>query len=150
MQPLDAWEPRELAGTESATRPFLSPDGEWIAYFRAEPLLKVPADRGPVVRVATLPAVQAPLGANSGVWRPDGTIIVSLAVGPLLRVPAGGGEVATFADIPPDVALNLLSLLPDDSLLVGVNRAGGMHAIGVLDDGALRVVLDASDVSHPR
>jgi eukaryotic-like serine/threonine-protein kinase len=133
-------------------RPFWSPDGEWIAYFRAEALLKVPADGGPVVRVATLPAVQAPLGANSGVWRRDGTIIVSLAVGPLLRVPAGGGEVATFADLPRDVALNLrhLSLLPDDSLLVGVNRAGGMHAIGVLDDGQLRVVLDASDVSHPR
>jgi tRNA A-37 threonylcarbamoyl transferase component Bud32 len=147
VQPLDAWEPRELAGTEAAVRPFWSPDGEWIAFFRSEALLKVPRAGGPVVRVATLPAVQAPLGANSGVWRRDGTLILSLAVGPLLRVSSGGGDVTTFAEIPPDVARNLrhLSLLPDESLLVTVSA----NAIGVFDDNGLRIVLEASEVADP-
>jgi Tol biopolymer transport system component len=152
VQPLDAWAPRELAGTESAVRPFWSPDGEWIAFFRSEALLKVPAGGGPVVRIATLPAVQAPLGANSGVWRRDGTIILSLAVGPLLRVPSGGGDVTTFAQVPPEVARSLrhLSLLPDESLLVTVNREGGVNAIGVFGEHGLRIVLEASDVAYPR
>ncbi len=34
--PLGEWKPRELPGTEAATRPFWSPDGEWIGYFRSE------------------------------------------------------------------------------------------------------------------
>ena len=152
VQALDEWEPRELAGTESAVRPFWSPDGEWIAFFRSEALLKVPTAGGPVVRIATLPAVQAPLGANSGVWRRDGTLILSLAVGPLLRVASGGGDVTTFAEVPSAVARNPrhLSLLPDESLLLTVTREGGVTAIGVLDDNGLRIVLDASEVAFPR
>jgi hypothetical protein len=151
VQSLDAWAPRELAGTESAVRPFWSPDGEWIGFFRSEALLKVPAAGGPVVRVATLPAVQAPLGANSGVWRRDGVLVLSLAVGRLLRVPSGGGEVTTFAEVPSGaVSLRYLSLLPDDSLLVVVSREGGATAIGVLDDDGLAIVLEASEIAHPR
>ena len=92
VQSLGEWKPRELPDTEAATRPFWSPDGEWIAYFRSEALLKVPATGGPVVRVCDLPAVQAPLGGNSGVWSEDGTITVSMSAGPLLRVHSGGGR----------------------------------------------------------
>ncbi len=35
-------------------RPFWSPAGDWIAYFRSETLLKVPISGGPVVKVANL------------------------------------------------------------------------------------------------
>ena len=75
VQGLDEWEPRELDGTESAVRPFWSPDSQWIAYFRSEMILKVPAAGGPVVRVAVIPAVQATFGTRLrdvvGRWHDD-------------------------------------------------------------------------------
>ena len=90
VQSIDEWKPRELAGTEAAVRPFWSPAGDWIAYFRSETLLKVPVGGGPVVKVANLPAVQSPLGSASGVWGEDGTITISIAGGlPPLRVRCG-------------------------------------------------------------
>ena len=152
VRPLDQWQPRELAGTEAAMRPFWSPDGNWIGYFRAEALLKVPAAGGPVVRVAVLPAVQAPLGAASGAWAEDGTIYISQAVGPLLRVPSGGGDVKPFTvdAAGADMVLGGLSQLPGRrGLLTAVWRGGGRDAIGVIDNGAVRIVLEADDVRQP-
>jgi Tol biopolymer transport system component len=151
VQALDEWEPRELAGTVGATRPFWSPAGDWIGYFRSEQLLKVPSAGGQVVRVGRLPAVQAPLGNNSGAWGEDGFIVISLAAGPLLRVPGGGGDVKEYVQLPPEVALDLhdLDLLPGGALLVAVHRATGVNALGVVKDGSLRIVLEISNVGKP-
>jgi hypothetical protein len=151
VQSLDALLPRDLVGTEAATKPFWSPAGDWIAYVRAEALLKVPVSGGPVVRIATLPAVQAPLGGSSGVWLEDGTIILSLASGQLLTVPSGGGNVKPFTNIEPSVALDLhdVHVLPGGALLCVLHRETGLDAIGVLKDGSLKVILQATNVARP-
>jgi Tol biopolymer transport system component len=151
VQSLEEWKPRELAGTEAATRPFWSPDGNWIGYFRSERLLKVPAAGGPIVQVSQLPAVQAPIGGNSGTWGDDGTIVVSLAAGPLLRVASGGGEARPFVDIPSEVARDLhdVEWLPGGAILAALHRETGIDAIGVLKDGTVRVLVEASNVSQP-
>ena len=152
VRSFDQWEPRELAGTEAATRPFWSPESNWIGYFRAEALLKVPAAGGPVVRVATLPAVQAPMGAASGAWANDGTIYISQAVGRLLRVSAGGGDAEAFIDDPASAGLLLrdLETLPGrGALLASVRRERGADAIGVLENGVVRIILELDDVRQP-
>jgi len=153
VQPLDGWEARELAGTEGGMRPFWSPNSDWIVFFRAEQLLKIPAAGGPVVQVAALPAVHVPLGANSGVWMPDGTLVIAMAADDMVyRVPHGGGELREFFKVPKDLGKDLHdpSLLPDGSLLTAVHRADGVDAIGVLAGGELKIVLEATNVSRPR
>jgi Tol biopolymer transport system component len=150
VQGLDEWEPRELAGTESAVRPFWSPDSQWIAYFRSELLLKVPAAGGPVVRVSPLPAVQATFGTVSGTWSEDGTIALSLASGPLLRIPAAGGDATPFPPLPEGlVDLHDVEWLAANTLLATAHRARGLDAVAVVKDGTPRIVLEATDVRRP-
>jgi hypothetical protein len=153
VQSLDEWEPRELAGTEGAVRPFWSPGSDWIAYFRGEALLKVPATGGPVARVATLPAVQAPLGGNSGAWGEDGIITVSLASGPLLRVPNGGGTPSPFLQKLGDDIIDLhdVERLPNGALLAGVHRRNRtfVDAIGIVENDTLRIVLEIPSIRQP-
>jgi hypothetical protein len=86
-----------LEGTELATNPAFSPDGEWIAFLAAGiELRKVPARGGGAVVVAEAPAHLAGL-----VWAADGAIVFTPrpATG-LWRVPRGGGEPVqlTFPD----------------------------------------------------
>ncbi len=154
VQSLDEWQSRELAGTAAAVRPFWSPSGDWIGYFRSEQLLKVPVEGGSVVSLATLPAVQAPLGSASGVWGRDGSILVSLASGPVYRVPDAGGDRTEFFQPPAGVLyLQGLSPLPGGALVTAVHRERAVAAdgIGVIASGALRVLrLEASNVARPR
>ena len=144
VQSIDRWDARELPGTEAAARPFWSPDAKWIAFFRSEQLLKVPVAGGPVVRIASLPAVQAPMGANSGAWTEDGVITVSLASGPLLRVPSGGGEAKPFGR-----DLRDIEALPNGAIVGVIVRATAPDAIGVLRDGTVHVIHETSNVRHP-
>ena len=150
VQGLDEWEPRELAGTESAVRPFWSPDSQWIAYFRSEAILKVPASGGPIVRVTTIPAVQATFGTVSGTWSEDGTMALSLSAGPLLRVPAGGGEATPFPPLPEGILdLRDVEWLDANTLLATAHRAKGVDSVAVVKDGTPRIVLEVTGVRRP-
>ena len=77
-----------LSGTDGASDPFFSLDGEWIGFF-AEGKLKKVAARGSAV----LTLCDAPNG-RGGAWTKDGSIIATLdattGIG-LSRVPASGG-----------------------------------------------------------
>jgi Tol biopolymer transport system component len=164
VQSIDQWKPRELAGTEEAMRPFWSPAGDWIAYFRSENLFKVPVNGGPIVRIASLRAVQAPFGSASGVWKEDGTIVISQAAGvraPILQVSNHGGDPVAFGGALDGSIVDLhdLHLLPGGHILAAVHRENGtaardnvrvdIDALGVLTAGGLRVVLEASNVANP-
>jgi hypothetical protein len=152
VRALDEWQPRELAGTDAAQRPFWSPDGNWIGYFRSEALLKVPVGGGPVVRITSLPAVQAPMGAAAGAWAEDGTIYIAQAVGRLLRVSSGGGEAKPAIDDPASAALVLRDIapLPGGALLAAIGGdRGTARAIGILNHGIMRIVLEMDDVRQP-
>jgi hypothetical protein len=82
----DALTSVRLPGTEDASYPFWSPDGEQVAFF-ASGLLKRTGTNGDSVRVIC----EADLG-RGGTWGRDGTVLFSPRMaGPLLRVPAIGG-----------------------------------------------------------
>jgi serine/threonine-protein kinase len=85
---LDQLNARALAGTSDARHPFLSPDGEWVAFFADGKLKKVPVGGGEVQTLCDVPQ------GRGGSWSPDGTIIFApSARGPsrLQRVSASGG-----------------------------------------------------------
>jgi len=107
---------RQLPGTEGASQPFFSPDGEWIGFFAGGELKKVAVAGGrPVVIARTV----APRGA---VWTSDGRIIFadrdSRAI---LSVRASGGNTSELPA--PPGRFWWPSLLPREEWLVGSSDA---------------------------
>ncbi len=87
----DALQPVALAGTERATNPAFSPDGQWIVFVADGRLKKVGAAGGLVSIVADSAAAS---GFGGATWLDDGTIVfVPPQIDELRRVAASGGPV---------------------------------------------------------
>ena len=52
---LDQPNATELAGTEGATNPFFSRDGQWVGFWNGREIFKVPVEGGGAVRLGELP-----------------------------------------------------------------------------------------------
>ena len=121
---------RALGGTERAGLPTVSPDGKWVAFYRANRLMKVALAGGPPIEVSAVPYL---FGIS---WSRDDWIVFAGGSG-LERVPAAGGEAQTlttfeageFRHVSPHV-------LPDGKavLFTVLSRSG------ILDDAAICVV----------
>jgi Tol biopolymer transport system component len=78
----------ELERTGRASFPFWSPDGEWIAYFAGQQLMKIPSRGGPVQIITDAP------NGRGGSWSTNGLIVFSPdPTSPLMKVPQGGGTL---------------------------------------------------------
>jgi Tol biopolymer transport system component len=141
---LDAFEPRPLAGTEGATYPFFSPDGESIAFFADNRLKRVSIRGGSPVAIC-----EAPVVGRGGAWSPDGTIVFDPGISGLMRVPDTGGtpEFLSTDDAEMDRRdLSWPQFLPGGrALLVTVGPGlltAGQDALAVLslDSGRWRVL----------
>jgi eukaryotic-like serine/threonine-protein kinase len=77
-----------LSGADHASRPFFSPDGQWLAFFADHKLKKLPVQGGVPVTL-----VDAPGYSGGASWGDDGNIIAAFSGGTsgLVRVPSGGG-----------------------------------------------------------
>src|SRR5262249_30915394 len=94
IRSMNEFEPRALAGTEGAVAPFFSPDGQWIGFFDATRLKKMPTQGGPVVELATVS------DHRGGTWLPNDTIVFSPEpTTPLMQIPAAGGTPKTVAPL---------------------------------------------------
>jgi hypothetical protein len=83
---LDSLQARLLPGTEGASYPFFSPDGEYLGFFAAGKLKKIAMAGGPPQIIC-----DAPTGRGAS-WNRDGVIVFSPVVtGGLFRVSADGG-----------------------------------------------------------
>ena len=75
-----------LAGTESASDPFFSPDGQWIGFFAGGMMKKIPVQGGAII---TLCDAAFSRGVS---WGTDGSIIATISTtGGMVRVPDSGG-----------------------------------------------------------
>ena len=84
----DVLQPVPLPGTDRASNPAFSPDGQWIAFVADGRLRKVGVTGGG----ATIIADSAAAGYGGPAWLDDGTIIfVPTRMDELRRVSAGGG-----------------------------------------------------------
>jgi len=95
VRKLDSAELVEMPGTEDASTPFFSPDGQWIAFFADDKLKKVPVDGGAPVTLCDTD------GSNRGAdWGTDDMIVFSPHYTlPLMRVSGAGGEPTVFTAI---------------------------------------------------
>jgi Tol biopolymer transport system component len=96
IRSLDAARASELPGTEGATAPFFSPDGEWIAFFAQDKIKKVSVHGGAPIVVCV-----AGFNARGGSWGDDDQIVAALGSNgiSLSRVPAAGGTPAPLTQL---------------------------------------------------
>jgi len=84
---LDQLNPTRLEGTDGASAPFFSPDGQRIAYFAEGRLKKIATAGGASITLCEAPS------PRGGSWADDDTIVFAPAsLGPLSRVSASGGD----------------------------------------------------------
>jgi len=80
----------ELAGTEGASDPFFSPDGQWLGFGAGDGTKrKISVDGGAAVPFPDI------LGFVGATWSEDGDVIFGGPLG-LLRVPSAGGSPSTL------------------------------------------------------
>ena len=136
----DDSEPKPIAGTEDAIYPFLSPDGQWCAFFTQDGRLKkVPVTGGS-------PLVLVDSSANGpGDWGEDGTIVYTRRQG-LARVPAAGGMPQSLTTVNPakgETSHRAPRFLPGGRSLLYTISSGASNQIVARDlkSGVDRVVV---------
>ncbi len=83
---LDQSQTTPLAGTEDASSPFFSPDGQWIAFHADRKIKKISVRGGAAVTLCDAS------GWITGSWGDDGNIVAPLGWGTgLSRIPSAGG-----------------------------------------------------------
>jgi eukaryotic-like serine/threonine-protein kinase len=111
-------EAKFISGTqENSSSPFVSPDGQWVAYFAGTGrLIKMAVGGGAPVIVC---AATTPFGAR---WGPDNTILFGQLAG-IMRVSANGGTPELVIRADDGEQLYGPQLLPDkDSVLFSVTK----------------------------
>jgi serine/threonine-protein kinase len=109
LRRLDQLEASFITGTEGASNPFFSPDGESIGFYAQGALKRVPLAGGAAVTISNVDLVY---GAT---WGSTGQIVFATQMGGLWSVPAsGGGKPASVTTPQPDEAGHRLpQLLPN-------------------------------------
>ncbi len=88
LRSLDGLDSKAISGTEGATSPFFSPDGQWLGFFALEKLKKVSVEGGAIEILCDA----AGTTGRGGSWGPDNSIYFSTAsISGLWKVSASGG-----------------------------------------------------------
>ena len=94
VRPLNQAKSQVLSGTEGASDPFFSPDGQWIGFAADGRLKKVAVQGGAAIVLGNTPTLRG------AAWSHDGSIIYGKASGSgLSRLPAGGGAALPFTKL---------------------------------------------------
>jgi Tol biopolymer transport system component len=131
LRGLDRFEATPIAGTEGATAPFFSPDGEWLGFYAGDSLKRVSLRGGIPLEICEAPSVA------SAAWAPDDSIVfaTTLPGDGLWRVAASGGDPAQLTK--PDPAKGVLRhthprLLPDGTTVLFTAVAADSAYAGLL------------------
>ena len=116
---LDQWQSRPIPGTETATQPFFSRDGNWLGYVawteEGTRLQKVNLSGGEPVELCEC---NASFGAS---WGPDERIVFAGEGGGLFRVSASGGapeRITQLDEAAGEVSHRLPHFLPGGKALL--------------------------------
>ncbi|MGH9141278.1 MAG: protein kinase domain-containing protein [Vicinamibacterales bacterium] len=106
---LDQPNATELPGTQNASAPFFSPDGQWIGWLGIGKANKIAVEGGAIV---PLPLGDAGFTVGGASWGEDGSILVATRKG-LVRISEGGDRPETVAALANgEVALDFPQILP--------------------------------------
>ncbi len=127
VRPLDSLTAQPLAGTESATYPFWSPDSRSIGFFADGKLKKIDSGGG---TIQTICDAQNGRGAS---WSREGVIVFAGNIlGRLSRVPAAGGTpVPVGPEASSGLSHRLPSFLPDGRHLLFYTLSEKVEETGV-------------------
>lgn len=136
---IDSFESRQIAGTEGASSPFFSPDGQSVGFFANNKLKTVSLLGGEPTNISS---------ANfyyRGSWGSDGMIYTTVG-GKLARVPVSGGEPELLlVDSEPLKAGNL-QILPDGKTLLVTSPEGTVAVF--LETMKKKVLIEDVQYSH--
>ena len=144
LRALDRLDATPVEGTEGAEGPIFSPDGQWIAFWAANELKKVPLGGGPTISICKTPRIY---GASWGSNR----IVFAQGEGGLWEVSADGGapQPLTMLDVTKgEYSHRLPHMLPDgDSLLYTVQKSrlrwtDALIVVRSLATGTQRVLIE--------
>jgi serine/threonine-protein kinase len=138
-----------IPGTEGASSPFFSPDGQWVAFWAKNELKKVSLDGGLPISIATYidpTGLYPPMG---GCWSSGGTIYLGTHLDGLQTVDAGGGQLSplTVPDRSTEYAHRMPQVLPGGKAVlftVAYSYLGARGHIQVLslETGERKTVVD--------
>jgi serine/threonine-protein kinase len=144
---LNALEATPIPGTDDATSPFFSPDGQWLAFDADGVLKRVALAGGTPVVICNAP------GGVTGTWLDDNTIVIATNTTRVLqRVAASGGtpEPLTVLDTSRGDTLHLLpQALPGGRSVLFTIVTGATRHVAVLD-ARTRAVQVLGEGSHAR
>ncbi len=149
VRQIEQFEGLALSGTEGASQPFFSPDGEWIGFFAGGQLKKVSIFGGASM---TLADVQQHRGAS---WGDDGTIVYAPHVTEgLFRIRDGGGAPEPLTEPTEEVRSHRWpNMLPGGEAVLFTVQPNGLSfdesRIEVLDLATNERTLVASGGSFP-
>ena len=153
LRGIDSLEASPIPGTEGATAPFFSPDGQWIGFFAESKLKKVPINGGSSVTLAST----AGAGIPGATWGADGNIVFANGnFSDLELVSESGGtpkEASTLDSKNGELTLRWPAFLPGGKavLFTGVvatgNAANTHISACVLDSGERHDLIQGG--SHP-
>ena len=144
LRPIDQFESTPLPGTEDASNPFFSPDGQWVGFFAGGKLKKISLKGGTPLNICE---AQTGFGAS---WGDDNTIVFSPEfTSGLLKVSATGGTPKALTSLNSDkgeISHRWPEILPDGkSVLFTINTGmdGDVKHIAVysLASGEQRILI---------
>jgi Tol biopolymer transport system component/DNA-binding winged helix-turn-helix (wHTH) protein len=177
VRSLDSDSVRPLPGTEDAVGPFFSPDGETVAFFREDRLMRVPLSGGAPETIVTASASSMSWPPKiRGDWHAPDEILLALVAGTetlkleavslrgdrraLAELPLASSRYVTWVDVLPDRRKALLSTRtgpnPEDSWLELLDLetggraqvASGYHGV-VTETGHLLYVSSGALLAAP-
>lgn len=92
MRRLDEFETKPIQGTAGVSRPFFSPDGNWIGFFANGKLQKIAVANGSPLTICEC-------DGHGGTWRRDGTIIIGGNPNIGLRIVSPTGQVRDLTKV---------------------------------------------------
>ena len=112
-----------LAGTEDASTPFFSPDGQWIGFAAGGKLKKISVEGGAAITLCDAPGMR---GAS---WGDDGSIVLALSPNTTLsRVPSSGGTPAPLTKLnPPERTHRWPQVLPGSQAVLFTAHSGSSN-----------------------
>jgi Tol biopolymer transport system component len=153
VRAMNALESQPLAGTESASYPFWSPDSRHIGFFAGGKLKTVDAKGSPPRTLSDA------YNGRGGTWAADGTIIYAPGfVDPLYRVDASGRDPKPITTVDPERAEDGHQwpwFLPDGRHFVFLVKSSkpeyeGIY-VGSLDSGErVRLIAEGANVQYAK
>lgn len=146
----------ELPGTQGATAPFFSPDGQWVGFANGRGISKISTEGGAVVPLGDIAAFR---GAS---WDGDGSVIVAsglqlrragISGAPQVLAAAGDGELGLFRpqSLPGGTAVLFMADSPGDvnqSTIQVLTLADGQKKTVIRGGASARYVATADGAGY--